>query len=70
MRQVKRHFDYNSQDEPIMTPEKKFESDIFNTPHNSSLVHIKKNVSSNYINTRKIWVFCTRLANYRREDSS
>jgi hypothetical protein len=42
IRYVKRHFDYETHDEPIMTPEKKFEIEFFNTLLDKFLMSIKE----------------------------
>jgi hypothetical protein len=42
IRYVKRHFDYEAHDEPIMTPEEKFEIEFFNTLLDIALMSIKE----------------------------
>jgi hypothetical protein len=39
---MKRHFDYEAHNEPIMTPEKKFETEFFNTLLDTALMSIKE----------------------------
>jgi hypothetical protein len=42
IRYVKHYFDYEAHDEPIMTPEKKFEIEFFNTLLDTALMSIKE----------------------------
>jgi hypothetical protein len=65
VRHVKRHFHYEAHDEPVMTPEKKFEIEFFSRLFHPTLM--SKKYPSNFINTQKLGVSCTRLANYQKK---
>jgi hypothetical protein len=65
VRQVKRHFVYEAHDKPVTTPEKKFETEFFNTLLDTALM--SKKDSRNCVNTQKLGLSCTRSANYRKQ---
>jgi hypothetical protein len=68
VRHVKRHFHYETRNQPVLTPEKKFENELFSTLLDTALMSSEED-SSKCIEMQKLGVSCTKSANCRKKRS-